>query len=237
MRKPDTIRPSDHGMFKRSVMHTARNKLFKKLKMVVSDARVMEAMQRVDRAEFVPENVRERAYEDVALPIGAGQTISQPFMVGIMTAALRLRRSDTVLEVGTGSGYQAAIIAEIASRVVTVERVPSLANTAWAVLSSMGHDNIDGHLEEEIIGRPADGPYDAILVTAAAPKLITELITQLKDTGRMIIPVGTSESQELLRVTRSGGDYSVETLVQCRFVPLIGESAWPESALDRWGQQ
>ena len=157
-------------------------------------------------------------------------------MVAIMTAALGLRRSDTVLEVGTGSGYQAAIIAEIVSKVVTVERVPALAKAAWAVLNSMGYDNIEGHLEEEIIGRPRDGPYDAILVTAAAPKLTTELITQLKDMGRMVIPVGTAESQELLRVTCSGEDYSVETLIHCRFVPLIGENAWPESALDRWGQ-
>ena len=157
-------------------------------------------------------------------------------MVAIMTAALGLRRSDTVLEVGTGSGYQAAIIAEIVSKVVTVERVPSLAKAAWAVLTSMGYDNIEGHLEEEIIGRPQDGPYDAILVTAAAPKLTTELITQLKDTGRMVIPVGTAESQELLRVTCSGDDYSVETLIHCRFVPLIGENAWPKSALDGWGQ-
>jgi len=217
-------------------MRTSRDKLFAKLKETVSDERVVEAMLQVDRAEFVPENVRDRAYEDVALPIGAGQTISQPFMVAIMTAALGLRRSDTVLEVGTGSGYQAAIIAEIVSKVVTVERVPSLAKAAWAVLTSMGYDNIEGHLEEEIIGRPQDGPYDAILVTAAAPKLTTELITQLKDTGRMVIPVGTAESQELLRVTCSGDDYSVETLIHCRFVPLIGENAWPKSALDGWGQ-
>ena len=170
-------------------MRTSRDKLFAKLRDTVSDERVVEAMLQVDRAEFVPENVRDRAYEDVALPIGAGQTISQPFMVAIMTAALGLRRSDTVLEVGTGSGYQAAIIAEIVSKVVTVERVPALAKAAWAVLNSMGYDNIEGHLEEEIIGRPRDGPYDAILVTAAAPKLTTELITQLKDTGRMVIPV------------------------------------------------
>jgi protein-L-isoaspartate(D-aspartate) O-methyltransferase len=194
----------------------------------VGDPKVVEAMERVPREAFIPEDVRHLAYEDAPLPIGEGQTISQPFIVALMVSALELRRSDKALEVGTGSGYQAAILAELASRVVTVERVQTLADSARARLASLGYANVEVLLAGAQLGWPAEAPYDAIIVAAGAPKLPRELIDQLTVGGRLVVPVGSLDSQELMKVTRTQDGFSVRSLGPCRFVPLIGEGAWPQ---------
>ena len=199
-----------------------------RLKQEVPDARVIQAMERVPREEFVPEESRDLAYEDIPLPIGEGQTVSQPFIVALMVRALELRRSDKVLELGTGSGYQAALIAEIARHVITVERISSLADPARARLRSMGYTNVEVVDAASELGWPAKAPYDAIIVAAAAPKLPRELMDQLDSGGRLVIPVGSRDNQELMKVTRAGDTFSVSSMGACRFVPLIGEGAWPE---------
>ena len=203
--------------------------MLERLRQEIDDDRVIEAMGRVPREAFVPPGLAERAYEDNPHPIGEGQTISQPFIVGLMVAALDLRRSDKVLEVGTGSGYQAALLAEMAGEVITVERLESLADSAKEALSRLGYDNVQVIHTSTGLGWPAEAPYDAIMVAAAAPRLPKGLLDQLADRGRMVCPVGTLEAQELLKVTKSGASHSVRSLGACRFVPLIGEGAWPES--------
>ena len=194
----------------------------------ISDGRIIDAMERVPREAFVPKDYRKAAYEDSALPLSEGQTISQPFMIATMIEALGPRRSDKVLEVGTGSGYQAAILAELVREVLTVERIKSLADTAKARLKSLGYENVTVRVAEERIGWASDAPYDGIVVAAAAPKLIRGLVDQLSDGGRLVIPVGGRRQQNLMKVVRSDKNYSVTTLSACRFVPLIGEDAWPE---------
>ncbi len=194
----------------------------------IDDPRVIDAMERVPREAFVPEKYRQAAYEDSALPLSAGQTISQPFMIATMLDALSPRRSDRVLEVGTGSGYQAAILSELVREVLTVERIADLADSAKIRLKSLGYDNVTVRVAEERIGWVSEAPYDGIVVAAAAPKLIRGLIDQLSDGGRLVIPVGGRRQQHLMKVVRSDTNYSVTTLAACRFVPLIGEDAWPE---------
>ena len=199
-----------------------------RLREEISDGRVIDAMDRVPREEFVPQEYRYAAYEDSALPLSEGQTISQPFMIATMIEALGPRRSDKVLEVGTGSGYQAAILAELVREVLTVERIKSLADTAKSRLKSLGYENVTVRVAEERIGWASDAPYDGIVVAAAAPKLIRGLVDQLADGGRLVIPVGGRRQQNLMKVVRSDTNYSVTTLSACRFVPLIGQDAWPE---------
>ena len=199
-----------------------------RLREEISDGRVIDAMDRVPREEFVPQKYRHAAYEDSALPLSQGQTISQPFMIATMLEALGPRRSDKVLEVGTGSGYQAAILAELVREVLTVERIKSLADTAKSRLKSLGYENVTVRVAEERIGWASDAPYDGIVVAAAAPKLIRGLVDQLADGGRLVIPVGGRRQQNLMKVVRSDTNYSVTTLSACRFVPLIGQDAWPE---------
>ena len=194
----------------------------------ISDARVVDAMDRVPREAFVPKEYRNAAYEDSALPLSEGQTISQPFMIATMIEALGPRRSDRVLEVGTGSGYQAAILAELVREVLTVERIASLADTAKTRLKSLGYENVMVRVAEERIGWTSGAPYDGIVVAAAAPKLIRGLVDQLADGGRLVIPVGGRRQQNLMKVVRSDANYAVTTLSACRFVPLIGRDAWPE---------
>ena len=184
-------------------------------------------MERVPREEFVPEESRELAYDDTPQPIGEGQTISQPFIVAMMVAAVEVRQGDKVLEIGTGSGYQAAVLAEIPGEVISVERIDSLADLARARLDSLGYDNVRVEAAGDSLGRPEDAPYDAIVVAAGAPKLPRELMDQLAVGGRMIVPVGSLQSQELMKVTRSAESFGISTLGACRFVPLIGEGAWP----------
>ncbi len=215
------------GWETRPEVRQARRRLMSRLRREIGDERVLRAMERVPRTAFVPPISRHMAYEDVPLAIGHDQTVSQPYIVAVMTAALDLHRSDTVLEVGTGSGYQAAVLAELAGQVVTVERIHPLAERARAVLEALGYgDRIAVHPAGDALGRPNDGPYDAILVTAGAPKVPGPLLRQLAPRGRLVIPVGSREEQDLLRVDRTDAAFSFRRLGPCRFVPLIGSGAW-----------
>jgi len=174
-----------------------RARLIEHLRTEIRDERVLAAMARVPRECFVPPEEQNFAYEDRPLPIGFDQTISQPFIIALMTEALELTGSEKVLEVGTGSGYQAAILAELARFVVTTERLPALAEAAGKALDSLGYINVEVHLAEETLGWRAGAPYDAIMVTAAAPRLPADLLAQLAIRGRMVIPVGSRYVQEL----------------------------------------
>lgn len=207
---------------------SARASLTKYLSSEIRDKRVLEVMSRIPREEFVPREYRHQAYEDRPLPIGWEQTISQPYIIALMTQALELSGSEKVLELGTGSGYQTAILAELAERVISVERVPPLAEAARMVLEKLGYKNIEIHHAGETLGWKRGAPYDAIMVTAGAPAIPDELLTQLSMGGRMIIPVGSRFTQELCRVTRQEDGSKVDKLGGCRFVALIGKSAWED---------
>ncbi len=193
----------------------------------VTDPRVLEALGAVPRAEFVPAGHRGEAYDDVALPIGHDQTISQPLVVGIMTQALELRPHDRVLEVGTGSGYQAAVLRRLVPHVVTVERIPALAEEAADRLDRLGVDGIEVHHGDGTLGWPSAGPYDAVVVTAGGPEVPAPLLAQLADGGRLVAPVGPRHAQELVRVRRTGDRTECEDLGPVAFVPLLGEAGWP----------
>jgi len=206
----------------------ARNRLIDYLSTKTGDERVLTAMSRVPRELFVPLEEQNLAYEDRPLPIGLGQTISQPFIVALMTSALELTGQEKVLEVGTGSGYQAAILAELARLVITVERLPELAEAAKMTLDSLGYKNIRVYLAEPTLGWPAEAPYEAIIVTAAAPKVPDSLLSQLAVDGRLVIPVGSRYEQDLYKITRRKDENVVQNLGGCRFVSLIGEDAWDE---------
>lgn len=186
----------------------------------VSDRKVLKAMLRVPRHLFVPEQMKELAYGDEPLPIGEGQTISQPYIVAYMTEALRLRGREKVLEIGTGSGYQTAILAEIAKEVYTVELIPELSARARGLLEKLGYRNIHFRIGDGTLGWPEHAPYDAILVSAAPASVPPALVDQLKTGGKMIIPVGT-DFQELVLVTRKEGGWEEQRLIGVRFVPLI----------------
>lgn len=205
-----------------------RERLLEHLRREIDDERVLETMARVRRERFVPAEGWRYAYDDRPLPIGQGQTISQPFIVALMTQAMGLTGEEKVLEVGTGSGYQAAILAELARKVVTVERIDTLARAARKTLSKLGYKNVEVHLATEKLGWPPSAPYDAIVVTAAAPQIPQELLDQLVVGGRLVIPVGSRWEQSLLQVVRRDGEALVKNLTGCRFVPLIGEEAWSE---------
>ena len=205
-----------------------RARLVKYLSTEIKDERVLEAMARVPREYFIPAKSRHLAYDDRPLPIGWEQTISQPLIIGIMTEALELAGDEKVLELGTGSGYQAAILAELARCVITVERLPALMESAKRVLDKLSYTNIEIHLAEDTLGWKQIAPYDAIMVTAGAPEVPNELVAQLTIGGRMVIPVGTRYVQELYKITRSKNKNVVQDLGGCRFVPLIGKSAWDE---------
>jgi len=205
---------------------TERARLIEHLSREIKGRRVLEAMARIPRERFVPEESRHLAYEDIPLPIGLEQTISQPFIIALMTEALGLTGAEKVLEIGTGSGYQTAILAELTRRVVTVERLPKLAETARKVLDSLEYRNIEIHLSGETIGCPEEAPFEAILVTAGAPSVPPELISQLALGGRMVIPVGSRYLQELVKITRQRKKNRIENLGGCRFVSLIGKGAW-----------
>jgi protein-L-isoaspartate(D-aspartate) O-methyltransferase len=185
-------------------------------------------MSRVPRELFVSPDYHYSAYEDMPLSIGFGQTISQPFIVALMTQALELKGGEKVLELGTGSGYQTAILAGLAKWVVSIERVPQLAESARQVLDKLGYTNVEIHEAGEALGWPDGAPYDAVIVTAGAPRVPDALLEQLALGGRLVIPVGSRWEQDLLRVTRRKKGNVVENLGGCRFVPLIGKGAWEE---------
>ena len=207
---------------------SARARLIKHLATEIKDERVLAAMARAPRECFVPTGEQHLAYEDRPLPIALDQTISQPFIVALMTEALELTGSEKVLEIGTGSGYQTAILAELARLVITVERLPALAEAARKVLDSLGYTNIVVHLAKGTLGWPEEAPYDAIMATAGAPTIPSDLIAQLAIGGRMVIPVGSRYVQELYKVTRQRKKNTVQNLGGCRFVSLIGKDAWEE---------
>lgn len=189
----------------------------------IHDERVLEAMAAIPRHEFVPEDQRDQAYSDGALPIGSDQTISQPYIVALMTQALHLRGDEIMLEVGTGSGYQTAILCRLAKHVYTLERHRRLADGAARMLEKLGCDNVDIHVGDGSQGLPDMAPFHAILVTAAAPSVPGPLRSQLHpDGGRMVIPVGDSKSQFLELVTRHGNRWDMKQIASVRFVPLIG---------------
>lgn len=192
----------------------------------ISDERVLAAMESVPRHEFVPVQYRGKAYEDEPLPIGAGQTISQPYIVAAMTAALQLVGTETVLEIGTGCGYQAAVLSLLAQKVFSVEWRAELARSAEEHLKRLGFLNVQVCVGDGSQGLPEFAPYDAILVAAAAPSVPAPLVNQLNDGGRMIVPVGTEEHQRLLLVTKREDTYSTEKRDSCRFVPLLGQYGW-----------
>jgi protein-L-isoaspartate(D-aspartate) O-methyltransferase len=204
----------------------ARAELIEHLSFEIKDRRVLEVMSRIPREKFVPPEVRHQAYEDKPLPIGWEQTISQPYIIALMTEALELTGSEKVLELGTGSGYQTAILAELAKRVISVERMPALVKTARKVLKALGYTNIEINLAEETLGWQQDAPYDAIMVTAGAPAIPDDLLNQLAIGGRMVIPVGSRYMQELCKITRRKDGNTVQNLGGCRFVSLIGKNAW-----------
>ncbi len=196
----------------------------------IVDRRVLEAFRVVQREAFVPENLQEFAYQDAPLPIAEGQTISQPYIVALTVAALGLKGHERALEVGTGSGYAAAILGQLAKDVFSVERIESLATTAKQRLAALGYENVHVLHADGTLGWAEHAPYDAIAVAAGGPEVPRTLRSQLAIGGRLVIPVGKDESsQVLLRVTRVGPDeFREEALTQVRFVPLIGEQGWPE---------
>ena len=193
----------------------------------IHDERVLDAMRTVPRHAFVPEPYRGHAYEDHPIDIGHGQTISQPFMVALMTHLLALRPADRVLEIGTGSGYQTAVLATLARHVTTIERLPALADRARATLDALEYTNIDICTGDGTLGWPEGAPYEAIVVTAAAPAVPGALCGQLADGGRLVCPVGPRDLQRLVRVVRVGDRYQEDESIRCVFVPLIGAEGWP----------
>jgi protein-L-isoaspartate(D-aspartate) O-methyltransferase len=201
----------------------------------ITDGRVLAAMLVVPRHLFVPADMRSFAYSDGPLPIGQGQTISQPYIVALMTQLLELKGEETILEVGTGSGYQAAILAHLAERVHTIERSAELAELAREVLQGLGIENVSVIHGDGSRGLPEFAPYHGVIVTAAAPKVPRPLLDQLDHTGRLVLPVGGRDGQVLERWSRDREDFRVERIAPVAFVPLIGEHGWPEEHLDpRW---
>ena len=194
----------------------------------VQDERVLSTMARVPRELFLPEDVQERAYDDAALPIGGGQTMSQPYIVAKMSELLSLDGDERVLDVGTGSGYHAAVLAELAGEVVTIERVPALAERARSALAAAGYDDVDVRVGDGTLGVPDRAPYDAIAVAAAAPVLPESLYEQLKLGGRIVVPVAGRANQRLELIVKSPEGAAVVRSVPCRFVPLVGEEGFSE---------
>src|SRR5438270_4150767 len=192
----------------------------------IRDERVLAAMQRVPRHEFVPPSLQADAYADMPLPIGSGQTISQPYIVAAMLEALQLQAEDRLLEIGTGSGYMTALLAELAAEILTVERHADLAKRASEILTRLGYDNIQVIVGDGSLGYPPAAPYGGIIASAAAPRIPQAFIEQLSEGGRMVIPVGPPQAQQLQLVRKIAGEMVITALDPCRFVPMIGESAY-----------
>lgn len=195
----------------------------------IFDERVLRAFESVPREEFVAPELRDRAYEDRPLAIGCAQTISQPYIVASMMQAAELRSEDRVLELGTGSGYQTALLAEIVQSVVSLERHASLAKTAGELLARLGYRNVEVVVRDGTLGYPEQAPYDVILVSAAAPQVPPPLVEQLAMNGRLVVPVGSLEGQDLVLVKKTEDGVRSVRLGGCAFVPLIGAEGFPES--------
>jgi protein-L-isoaspartate(D-aspartate) O-methyltransferase len=192
----------------------------------IRDERVLNAMKKVPRHLFVDESKRHEAYDDTALSIGEGQTISQPYMVAVMTELLELKGDEKVLEIGTGSGYQAAVLSELAKEVHTIERVAVLAQRTEERFRSLGYDNIYVRVGDGTLGWPADAPFDRIIITAGTPKVPDPLMEQLSEEGILVAPVGNRFSQQLLKIRKHKGGSTEEYHTPCVFVPLIGQYGW-----------
>jgi protein-L-isoaspartate(D-aspartate) O-methyltransferase len=192
----------------------------------INDQATLEAMATVPRHLFVEDAMQARAYGDHPLPIGSGQTISQPYIVALMTQVLQLQGHERVLEIGTGSGYQAAVLSRICERVYTIERIDSLLGRARKIFDRLHYHNIVSRIDDGTIGWPDEAPFDAILVTAGGPKVPEPLVEQLGDPGRLVIPVGDQQVQELQLITKENGEISTRIIEQVRFVNLIGTHGW-----------
>lgn len=203
----------------------------------IDDELVLSAMRRVRRELFVPSQAEHLAYADRPLPIGEGQTISQPYIVALMTQALKITPGMRVLEIGTGSGYQTAILAELSACVISLERRRSLADRARTRLAALNYQNVQVHQSDGALGWALDAPYDAVIVTAGSPRIPECLIDQLANHGRMVIPVGSLRFQSLRLVEKRDGQVQISDLGACRFVPLVGDGAWQEGVDDteNWG--
>jgi protein-L-isoaspartate(D-aspartate) O-methyltransferase len=194
----------------------------------IADERVLDAMARIPREAFLPEHRRDLAYVDGAVPIEAGQTISQPYMVARMTELLKPVPGMRVLEIGTGSGYQSAVLAELGGRILSIERQPDLAAHARTLLGALGHeDSVEVRVGDGSLGAPEDAPFDGIIVTAGAPSIPVELRDQLADGARLVVPVGPRDRQDLRVVERHGNDWLEWSEGPCVFVPLVGRGGWP----------
>jgi protein-L-isoaspartate(D-aspartate) O-methyltransferase len=194
----------------------------------IDDEAVLKAMKKVPRDQFVPHEYRDSSYKDGPLPIGDGQTISQPYMVALMTQCLQLQGHEKVLEIGTGSGYQMAVLLSLTPSVYSIERLPSLAQYAADNLQSLGYKDLHIKVADGSCGWPEEQPFDGIIVTAGAVDIPQVLKDQLADNGRLVIPVGPRYTQDLLRVTRRGIEFITEAFTACVFVPLIGKYGWKE---------
>lgn len=194
----------------------------------ITDKRVLEVMGRIPRHLFLPNALWDHAYADHPVPIDCGQTISQPYIVALMTQALQLEKTDRVLEIGTGSGYQTAILAELAGHVYTIERFAALSEKARKLLTDAGYNNISFRVGDGTLGWPEEAPFPKIIVTAAAPEVPSPLVEQLAEGGRIVIPVGGRQLQTLLALTKEHGKLQREELCACSFLPLIGKEGWPD---------
>ncbi|MDZ4688978.1 MAG: protein-L-isoaspartate(D-aspartate) O-methyltransferase [Planctomycetaceae bacterium] len=201
----------------------------------IRDERVLARIAAVPRHRFVPEDLQSQAYADTALGIGQGQTISQPYIVALMTEAALLTPQSRVLEVGSGSGYQAAILSGLCQSLITIERLATLAEAARQRFAELGLTNIEGHVADGTLGWPEGAPYDAILVTAGAPTVPELLLEQLADGGRLVLPVGPEAGQSLLAYERHGDQFRSHKLCDCRFVKLVGQAGWMESGVSADG--
>ncbi len=198
----------------------------------IRNRRILEAMRRVPRHRFVPEDLMARSYDDRPLPIGGSQTISQPFIVALMTEHLQVQLGSKILEVGTGTGYQSAVLATLGARVYTVERIPEQAESARRRLQALGYPNITVRIGDGSLGWPEQAPFDGIIVTAYAPEIPEILARQLAEGGRMVLPVGQFLNQTLVVAERREGKLELRDVCGCLFVPLIGQGGWLESEVD-----
>ena len=208
-------------------LHDRKRHLIAKLRKEFGSNSVIDAMERVPREAFIPPSLIQDSYEDSPIPIEAGQTTSQPYIIAKMIIELDIHSSDKILEIGTGYGYQSAILSQLCDSVTSVERIKSMVQKAKKRLVTLEYSNIEVHEATSELGWVASAPYDAIIVGAAAPKIPIELFSQLVVGGRLIIPVGSMATQDLMKITKTADSFTAKTLIPCKFVPLIGKGAWP----------